>query len=89
MSKPRYYAHTFGSKHDGSLRHVVMNRENDGSFWHLAPDAEAARELADKLNLSARYAAICDVIDRVKTDERSLDTDEYASMILAALEVSA
>lgn len=32
---------------------------------------------------SAEYQAICDVIDRVKTDERNLDTDEYAGMILS------
>ena len=32
-----------------------------------------------------QYAAICRVIDRVKTDARNLDTDEYASMIVDAL----
>lgn len=32
-----------------------------------------------------QYAAICRVIDRVKTDDRTLDTDEYASMIVDAL----
>lgn len=31
------------------------------------------------------YAKVCAVIDRVKTDERSLDTDEYAGMILDTL----
>lgn len=28
------------------------------------------------------YDALCDVIDRAKNDDRSLDTDEYAGMIL-------
>ncbi len=33
----------------------------------------------------AAYYAICAVIDRVKTDDRHLDTDEYAGMIVEAL----
>lgn len=31
------------------------------------------------------YEAICAVIDRVKTDERTLDTDQYAGMVVRAL----
>lgn len=31
------------------------------------------------------YDRICDVIDRAKNDDRSLDTDEYAAMIVDAL----
>lgn len=37
-----------------------------------------------KIN-DATYEAICDVIDRAKMDDRQLDTDVYADMILAAL----
>lgn len=33
----------------------------------------------------AAYDAICAVIDRVKSDDRHLDTDEYAGMIVEAL----
>lgn len=33
------------------------------------------------------YAKVCAVVDRVKTDERSLDTDQYAGMILDALDL--
>lgn len=34
---------------------------------------------------SDQYAAVCEAIDRVKTDARSLDTDEYAGMVLDAI----
>lgn len=34
------------------------------------------------------YGKLCDVIDRVKTDERSLDTDQYAGAIMEALGLS-
>jgi hypothetical protein len=35
-----------------------------------------------------QYAAVCTVIDQAKNDDRSRDTDEYASEILAALAVA-
>lgn len=34
-----------------------------------------------------QYTEMCTVIDRAKMDDRSLDTDEYAAMILSALKV--
>lgn len=63
-------------------RHVHSGPEGFEEFQVERTESE------EDYALSAQYAAICDVIDRVKTDERSLDTDEYASMILAALEVN-
>lgn len=48
----------------------------------------ARTEIAAQRVSDAAYDAICEVIDRVKMDERSLDTDEYASEILAALEIA-
>ena len=35
-----------------------------------------------------QYTEVCAVIDQAKTDDRSLDTDEYATAILSALAVS-
>lgn len=34
----------------------------------------------------AQYDAICAVIDRAKNDDRSLDTDEYASEIVSIIQ---
>lgn len=46
----------------------------------LASAATMAREVSPE-----SYARVCDVVDRVKLDERSSDTDVYAGAILAAL----
>jgi DNA-binding transcriptional ArsR family regulator len=35
---------------------------------------------------SERYEAVCAIVDRVKMDERNLDTDQYASEIEALFE---
>jgi len=34
-----------------------------------------------------QYDSLCDVIDRAKNDDRSLDTDEYAAEALRALDL--
>jgi hypothetical protein len=62
---------------------ILARRE--GELWEL-PDGTGvgAMEFVSAL-APERYAAICAVVDRVKTDERSLDTDEYASQIEALL----
>lgn len=34
------------------------------------------------------YDRLCAIVDRIKNDDRSLDTDEYADMILSVLGVT-
>lgn len=50
MSKQRYYAHTLGSQGDGSIQHVVMDRESAGGFHILEPGRAEAEATASRLN---------------------------------------
>lgn len=48
-TKPRFYAHAFGSRHDGSYQAFVMDRET-GIPHALASDIIVAEAEADHLN---------------------------------------
>lgn len=48
-------------------------------------DLVAAVIAVNKRTLDATYDAIVQIIDRVKSDEPSLDTDEYVGMIMDAV----
>lgn len=49
VTKPRFYAHAFGSRHDGSYQAYVMDREMDHAFAAV-PDILVAEVEADNLN---------------------------------------
>ena len=55
--------------------------------------AEFAQKLVRRVGIAPRvsntqYEAVCAVVDRVKMDDLLLDTDQYASEIVAALGLS-
>ena len=50
------------------------------NFIDLVPEARTVSQ--------TEYSNLCDVIDRAKNDDRSDDTDAYASGVLAALGLS-
>ena len=61
--------------------HVIRTRQELRSYLIYA--AVLARQASWD-----QYADVCAVIDQAKTDDRSLDTDEYASTIMTALAVT-
>jgi hypothetical protein len=65
----------------------VLSRLVDVSAWDDVVKVRGAYldQLGRVVIDSDQYAAVCDAIDRVKTDDRSLDTDEYAGMVLDAI----
>ncbi len=64
-----------------TCEHVIRTRQELRSYLIYA--AVLARQASWD-----QYADVCAVIDQAKTDDRSLDTDEYASTIMTALAVT-
>lgn len=56
--------------------------------WAAYLGEDGADEITALLALKTPYDRLCYVIDRVKMDDDSLDTDEYAAMALDALGVT-
>jgi hypothetical protein len=80
-SSAAHIADTIIAAHDEHRDHVIRTPAQYRA--DLIDAATRAREASWD-----QYAAVCTVVDQAKNDDRSRDTDEYASEILAALAVT-
>ena len=80
-SSAAHIADTIIAAHDEHRDHITRTPAQYRS--DLINAATRAREASWD-----QYAAACTVVDQAKNDDRSCDTDEYASEILTALSVT-